>query len=39
MEFEAAKTAVRYCIQELRTRFMISQDNFVVKCVDKVGRG
>jgi len=37
MTYEEGLELVQYCIHELKTRFLISQNNFVIKCVDKKG--
>ena len=37
LSLEEAKNIMNHCVSELRTRFMISQDHFVVKVVDKDG--
>jgi len=37
MTLEQGLAIVRMCLHELKTRFMISQPNFVIKCVDKDG--
>ena len=37
LSLEEALDVVRKCLHELRTRFLISQPNFVIKVVDKTG--
>lgn len=37
MGLEEGIEVIRKCLHELRTRFMISQPNFVVKVVDSTG--
>lgn len=37
MTEERALKVIEYCIQEIQTRFLISQTNFIVKKVDKDG--
>ena len=36
MTYEEGIKLVNYCINELKTIFLISQNNFIIKCVDKV---
>jgi 20S proteasome subunit beta 4 len=37
MTEERALTIIEYCIQEIQTRFLLSQTNFIIKKVDKDG--
>ena len=37
MSLEKAMETVQYCINELKVRFLASQENFIVKIVDKDG--
>jgi 20S proteasome alpha/beta subunit len=37
LSLEEGKDVARKCIHELRTRFMISQPNWIIKVVDKNG--
>jgi len=37
MTYEEGLDLVQQCIKELKTRFLISQNNFIIKCVDKKG--
>ncbi len=37
MDKKEAIEVVKHCIAELRTRFLMSQDNFMIKIVDKTG--
>jgi 20S proteasome subunit beta 4 len=34
MNLEEAKTLVQACLQELKTRFMLSQPNFTIKIIE-----
>lgn len=34
---EEAVEIIKHCIHELRTRFMIAQDNFIIKVINKDG--
>ena len=37
LNLEEAKQIINHCVNELRTRFMIAQDHFVVKVIDQNG--
>lgn len=37
MDIEKAKECVRYCILELKTRFLASSENYIIKLVTKDG--
>lgn len=37
LEVAEAVEILKYCVKELRTRFLISQDNFILKLIDKNG--
>lgn len=37
MSLEKALDCVRYCINELKVRFLVNLENFIVKCIDKDG--
>jgi len=37
MELQDALDLMKYCIHELKVRFLLGDDNFIIKCVDQNG--